>query len=532
MARTSLALLGSLVLLMVTQFLMLPLLVTTVLQDASDRTSLTNALTHSLQSNAIGSTTATGVATSNTSRKRPIPDRGPPDGAFNGVPLYLQTATPDLHSNVHCVGENYQRDAWKQRSCRFDFLCFNVSENDFVVFQSAREQALSTATIPRPFVHTSDTMLRWGPNHTQTVSIGGINQKWGANGLRRLEWFPKVVPLPDSGSPPFAYYALPEEMVWTPLHSLNAANPGHLVWDDFFPVYTLLHMFDLLDRHPLLLRYVLKDGLRGLWASCDFRPDKEEACQHLMTKFAPLMWGTESSWRFTASNNFTFVANGDVDGKDRVDLVCARTGVAGMGSLTDHGVTKSHGWMPEDYVLTQNHGRGGMLREFRHYLLSNMGLALPQSVLQERPHRVVFSVKSSSIRNRKMDFERQMGVVSAIEGVAVESYSFQDLSVREQVEIASRTSVFVTACGGAAVTASFLPAGGAVVLYYSETGGYKNNLNTKLPALLDWDVFNAMSYLRVHWMPRNTVDSEIDDQALMLLIEHEIYLMESNALSL
>jgi hypothetical protein len=108
-----------------------------------------------------------------------------------------------------------------------------------------------------------------------------------------------------------------------------------------------------------------------------------------------------------------------------------------------------------------------------------------------------------------MDFERQMGVVSAIEGVAVESYSFQDLSVREQVEIASRTSVFVTACGGAAVTASFLPAGGAVVLYYSETGGYKNNLNTKLPALLDWDVFNAMSYLRVHWMVRTGSSYEL-----------------------
>jgi hypothetical protein len=41
-----------------------------------------------------------------------------------------------------------------------------------VVFQSAREQALSTATIPRPFMHTSDTMLRWGPNRTQMVSIG------------------------------------------------------------------------------------------------------------------------------------------------------------------------------------------------------------------------------------------------------------------------------------------------------------------------------------------------------------------------
>ncbi|EEC43745.1 predicted protein [Phaeodactylum tricornutum CCAP 1055/1] len=81
------------------------------------------------QSYTVCSTTVTGVATSTTLRKQSIPDCGPPDGAF-GVPL------------------------------------------DFVVFQSAREQALSTATIPRPFKNTSDTMLRWGPNRTQMVSIG------------------------------------------------------------------------------------------------------------------------------------------------------------------------------------------------------------------------------------------------------------------------------------------------------------------------------------------------------------------------
>jgi hypothetical protein len=54
----------------------------------------------------VCSTTITGCAgraTSITLRKRPIPDSGPPDGAF-GVPLYARTATPNLHSNIHCVG--------------------------------------------------------------------------------------------------------------------------------------------------------------------------------------------------------------------------------------------------------------------------------------------------------------------------------------------------------------------------------------------------------------------------------------------
>jgi hypothetical protein len=42
-------------------------------------------------------------------------------------------------------------------------------------------------------------------------------------------------------------------------------------------------------------------------------------------------------------------------------MVCAQTGVAGIGSLTDHGVTKSHGWQESDYAITHNHGHGGML---------------------------------------------------------------------------------------------------------------------------------------------------------------------------
>jgi hypothetical protein len=118
-------------------------------------------------------------------------------------------------------------------------------------------------------------------------------------------------------------------------------------------VYTLLHMLDLLERHPLLLRCVLRDGLRGLWASCDFRPDKEEACHHLMTNFAPLMWGTESTWGCTASNNLTFVANGDVEGNDRVDLMCARMGVAGVGSFTVSAFTVS------TFTVSKGGGGGG-----------------------------------------------------------------------------------------------------------------------------------------------------------------------------
>ena len=90
---------------------------------------------------------------------------------------------------------------------------------------------------------------------------------------------------------------MPDSVVWMPFHSLNGANPGHLVWDDFLPMYTLLDMFQLLPENPYQedhqqassmtwfpMRYVLETNEknpRGLWASCDVRAQKTEECNHL-----------------------------------------------------------------------------------------------------------------------------------------------------------------------------------------------------------------------------------------------------------
>ena len=52
--------------------------------------------------------------------------------------------------------------------------------------------------------------------------------------------------------------------------------------------------------------------------------------------------------------------------------------------------------------------------------------------------------------------------------------------------MASKASIIVLYCGDGAITASFLPKGGSVFLYYREKGGVQNNIPTQLPARLDW----------------------------------------------
>jgi len=85
--------------------------------------------------------------------------------------------------------------------------------------------------------------------------------------------------------------------------------------------------------------------------------------------------------------------------------------------------------------------------------------------------------------------------------IVIETHRFSDYTLEKQIQMASRTAVFITFCGGGAITASFLPKGAAVQVYYNELGGIENNKDTSLPARLDWDFFNNLAYLHVNWIP-------------------------------
>jgi hypothetical protein len=475
--------------------------------------------------------------TAATTTLRGTGSRAQVDGRFNGAPLRLQhLSSPTAASRVHCVGDNYLSPnssgtsaAWQQRSCHFTFLCFNTTARRFVVFQSEAEQDLTKVVQHQDFFRVSNLMAAGPHEQWQTVSIGGINQKWGHEGIARLEWFPDVINVETKASTttPLAYYALPSSVVWLPYHSLNGANPGHAVWDDFMSLYTLLDIFDLLDdREPLLMRYILQDGLRGQWASCDFRPDKTEDCAHILNKFSPLMMGTTNGYHWSTNEDFRFQPQADAS----VDLVCAAHGAAGIGSLTDHGVSKSHGWLAEDYQTTHNHGRGGLMRRFRAYALANIGLEDHRVVPRAGPHQVVFSQNSSSVPVRMLNFEFEVQVLQkALPHAVVQSTVLKKLSLYEQMELASRTAVLVTFCGGGAVTGMFLPKGASLIIYYQHNGGIRNGKPTGDLAMLDWDLFSAMSHIRVHWIPLSLRGNPVGQAGLVFLIQHELLLIDSQS---
>ena len=346
-----------------------------------------------------------------------------PDGIFNGYPVYYHEVDNNengdknstdygnyYYSTVHCVGETFDHErrgrsnttnlqlslnfdtedeSWKYRSCHFKLLCLDMETREYVIFQNSKESNFFSG---------------------HGVSIGGINLKWGLSEVPRMKWFPTIIRFPSQTTnftqeakrrqrqPLQGFYTLPSNVVLIPYHSFAAFNPGHLVWDDFLPIYTLLSMFfpqqngvpvlyDTMERllreggsgevttkigtsrqadvmDLLLLRYKLPGDRPGLWASCDWQHDKSIECTKMLDKFKSLMLRNDRSkivhqreveLELFESKSKLFPSPFS-SSRPKSNLVCAKNGLAGIGALTDHGTRKIHGWDPfvREFIAASN----------------------------------------------------------------------------------------------------------------------------------------------------------------------------------
>jgi hypothetical protein len=223
-----------------------------------------------------------------------------------------------------------------------------------------------------------------------------------------------------------------------------------------------------------------------------------------------------------------------------------------------------------DYTITYNVGRGGQFWRFRNFMMRNIGFSKPEAeVGPEEPLLVLFSANSSEKRHRTMSFVsekydlqrslRKHSNALGLPTVLVESYQFSTFTINEQIQMVSRAAVFVTTCGGGAVTATFLPRGASVLVIFLEKGGVENNKGSGKPARLDWDYFvsvppilnsyvnaavltfaptwwqNNLGYLRVSWVPQTPSIPKIPGNATSTisdLILHELRIVYEERLRL
>jgi hypothetical protein len=380
------------------------------------------------------------------------------------------------------------------------------------------------------------------------VALGGINPRWTTEEQNKVRWFPKIV-FPHQLSTS-SIYMLPDHVVLLPFHSFAAHNVGHLVWDDFYAMYQLLSSFgfvSLNDNHNhdtkkqiLLLRV---DTIQPpLYGTCDKQWKHRKQCTRNFMKWLPLM-GIDPQ-TFSTLQRIQFVPT-TMTTSTSSTIVCARTAVAGLGMLTDHGIN-DHGWNPlaieetrNQHIFVQNTGKSALFYQFRNFMLRNLHLptelvatatgSSPSSTTSTNAWRIVLSTHSSSYTSRKLDFQLQYdAMVAAFPSTStttIQRVILSQMSVMEQVQLISQSNVLVSVCGGGTVTATFLPRGATLILYYDEYNGYDFHHPQPQgigPAFLDWDLFNNAGHLRVHWLPLGSINTPQGIALLISLIQHEM----------
>jgi hypothetical protein len=440
--------------------------------------------------------------------QRPLKEDFIPEATLNGIPVSFHPSGGS--STIQCT----ESDDRSFRSCQYTQLCLDTEQHDFVL------------------IYKTDAQLQQllESRNASTVSIGGINPRWdirspgdhpSTKGSEKLEWFPRIVRA-EAG-----VYQLPPSMLLMPFHSMAAHNVGHLLWDDLYPLYRLLQTFDLLNEHQflLLIRYQLSEAL---YASCDIRRNKRIGCQANFETFLRPIMGVDPT---TFSTTRSFQWNRTVHRPS--SLLCASKGVAGIGTLTDHGLA-DHGWDYLGHRVPHNLGHARDFWDFGRWALQNaLGHAVPPKV-----PKIVFSLESSKDWDRRLDFvpyreALQAALQSGNVDVPIEAHRFWELSVEQQLQLTASTSILIATCGGGGVLpVTFLPRGSSMVVFYNPEGGYDYSTGEKRPdwpVRLDWDLLqHAAAHVRVHWFPIRVADNHLgpipdeDIDLFVKLIRHEL----------
>ena len=305
-------------------------------------------------------------------------------------------------------------------------------------------------------------------------------------------------------------------------------NLGHLIWDDFLPIFTLIKTFGMfVNTRPeqlMPLRYVPKEPL---WATCDMNEMTAANCSANFKKFLPLMGIDPRIVKTTRDSIFKI---SDQSKKSR--YICSPYGTAGLGMNNDHGM-KKHGVEKNDYEYSFNVGKGPIFRQFRNYMMSNIGIE-PLSAVPRDPFIITISMNSTDDEDRMTSFDAQIKVIKSMlqrrnleKRVLLRTVVFKEFDIKEQIQRAMESSVIIGVCGGGAVTSMFMSDGGAMILYYLDLDVRNSHREKryKYPARLDWDYFENTGNSRVHWSPFSTMNEDHDLQVLETLLFDEIELM-------
>jgi hypothetical protein len=208
--------------------------------------------------------------------------------------------------------------------------------------------------------------------------------------------------------------------------------------------------------------------------------------------------------------------------------ICTKFGAGGIGGLTDHGIhKKSHGERRKDYTFVQNSGRGPQFLEFQKYVLGNLGITAPSYALDSNhPTKLLVSVSASKLSGVQL-FQKQISALQTrfpADQIAVQKVIMSELSLRERFQQASESHFYISVMGDGVLPAFCMPRGATLIIFYNDISEFVSvSKNEKsFPSKIDWDLWNNLSYLHVHWLPLSTINEPDDINLLSGIIQTQI----------
>ena len=338
----------------------------------------------------------------------------------DGYPLFTAPSTP-LYSNFYCIGGRGRENSQGDRSCRWQNLCYRPADNQWLFHQDPAtkgdmpillDHGIIVSEFPKQFLNLRSMgnppdAQYWAPTQVYSAIPAGAMLP------RRVAERPEVVLL---------------------YHSHYPSNIGHVLGDDFFPLFNLQLSFNMLSNDNQLL----------MVRSCDdiFLPGaplKAAACHKFMSMLTPGM------------SDRPYLAATQPDLRERLGMAADAELVCFENVLTGNG----------PWGFQQSLGKSPSWWQYHAFYLSNMGVPYNHT---PKKHRITVSIKDGkrSIFNSQQMVDHLKLAFPQHEVDAIELYQLGGW--KQELTYLLDTTVLITPCGGVSMSSMFLPHGAALVV--------------------------------------------------------------------
>jgi hypothetical protein len=229
----------------------------------------------------------------------------------------------------------------------------------------------------------------------------------------------------------------------------------------------------------------------------------------------------------------SFSRTGDDYDDEEETILCAPFAASGFGMLTSTGLSR-RGHKAQDYQTSRNVGRGGSFWKFRNHILSKMFAHQNINEYKEKPdskfriqmavgyNQTVFtSILQARFKGGDVDLlpQTELQIIEDVNSFVLDPDGMIYTATKSQFWIALSDN------DNSTWPAIFMPQGSSLVLLYDETNIIKRMNKAKdsqsgEPIRKDFDVWNHMSHLKVHWLSLRHGPEELAD-IIFQIVQHE-----------